>query len=114
LEKFTFSHSFSSSYVLILVNKPVVLYNITKENTTIPNANQLGKVLYTQYSYPVELASIILLLGLVVAVALTLRRTNKNTKYQNIAKQVAVTSVGRIEMVKMRAETKEVANGEEP
>jgi NADH-quinone oxidoreductase subunit J len=98
--------------VMVLVTKPVVLFNVGTSYNTIPNSNQLGWVLYTQYSYPVELASIILLLGLVVAVALTLRHGGKNAKYQNIAKQVAVSSVGRIEMVKMQAEKPQIAEGD--
>lgn len=94
--------------VMVLVTKPVVLYQVSEAEKMIPNANQIGWVLYTQYSYPVELASVILLLGLVVAVALTLRHTSKNAKYQNISKQVAVkSSVGRIEMIKMQAEKPE-------
>lgn len=88
--------------VLVLVRKPD-LYVVEKSVENISNANQLGWVLYTEYSYPVELASVILLLGLVAAVALTLRKSGKNAKYQNIARQVAVTSKGRIELVKMEA-----------
>ena len=53
----------------------------------------------------------ILLLGLVVAVALTLRKTSKNAKYQNIARQIAVkSSVGRMELVKMQAEKPEAGD----
>lgn len=99
--------------VLVIVNKPVVVAPIPNLKDTVPNSNLLGWVLYTRYSYPVELASLILLLGLVVAVALTLRKTTKNAKYQNIAKQVAVTSVGRIEMVKMTAEVSTAKEGSE-
>lgn len=88
--------------VMVLVRKPD-LYVVERASDSVANANQLGWVLYTEYSYPVELASIILLLGLVAAVTLTLRTSSKNAKYQNIAKQVAVTSVGRIDMVKMKA-----------
>ncbi|MCC2624857.1 MAG: NADH-quinone oxidoreductase subunit [Burkholderiales bacterium] len=94
--------------VMVLVTKPVVVYQITQTDNSISNSNQLGWMLYTKYSYPVELASVILLLGLVVAVALTLRPSSKNAKYQNIAKQVAVSKTGRIEMVKMQAEKVEV------
>jgi NADH-quinone oxidoreductase subunit J len=94
--------------VMVLVTKPVVVYQMGQTDNLVPNSNQIGWVLYTKYSYPVELASVILLLGLVVAVALTLRPTSKNAKYQNIAKQVAISKVGRIEMVKMQAEKTEV------
>ncbi|MCE3268106.1 MAG: NADH-quinone oxidoreductase subunit [Burkholderiales bacterium] len=94
--------------IMVLVTKPVVVYKMSQTDGTLSNSNQIGWVLYTQYSYPVELASLILLLGLVVAVALTLRSSEKNSKYQDISKQVAVSSLGRIEMVKMQAEKPEI------
>lgn len=95
--------------VMVLVMHPVVVSAQTPVMTNvIPNANLVGWVLYTRYPYPVELASIILLLGLVVAVALTLRPTNKNGKYQNISKQVAASSARRLKMVKMQAEEVEI------
>ena len=103
--------------ILVLIHKPLVLLpkNDTNNlpeavNGQISNANQLGWVLYTKYSYPVELASLILLLGLVVAVALTLRKSDKKAKYQNISKQVAVSSVGRIEMINMEVSGDDVAS----
>lgn len=87
--------------VLVIVRKPLVILsnNVSQSSGSVSNANELGWVLYTQYSYPVELASMVLLLGLVVAVALTLRKTDKQAKYQNIAQQVAVTATGRIKMI---------------
>lgn len=99
--------------LLVIVKNPVVtsVANVDPESK-ISNANKLGRVLYTQYSYPVELASMILLLGLVVAVALTLRKTDKQAKYQNIAAQVAVDSKTRFTMVKMAAEVEEISSEE--
>ena len=89
--------------VVVLVTKPIVLpANQAPVDPTLSNGVELGWLMYTQYSYPVELASMILLLGLVVAVALTLRKTNKNGKYQNIAKQVNTPSKDRVTMVKMK------------
>lgn len=99
--------------LLVIVKNPVVtsVANVDPESK-ISNANKLGWVLYTQYSYPVELASMILLLGLVVAVALTLRKADKQAKYQNIAAQVAVDSKTRFTMVKMAAEVEEISSAE--
>lgn len=89
----------------VVVRNPLVATAVNSDpETSISNSNKLGWVLYTQYSYPVELASMILLLGLVVAVALTLRKTDKSAKYQNIAAQVATDSKTRFKMVKMDAE----------
>lgn len=91
--------------LIVMLKNPVVteVANADPVNQ-ISNSNKLGWVLYTQYSYPVELASMLLLLGLVVAVALTLRKSEKDAKYQNIAKQVATDSRTRFTMVKMDAE----------
>lgn len=95
--------------LLVIVTKPISLVgtpeDVSSSMMNIDNSKELGWVLYTEYSYPVELASIILLLGLVVAVTLTLRRENKNAKYQNIRAQVGVDAkVGRIKLVKMKSE----------
>ena len=99
--------------LLVIISKPLMIIpgidtaQILAQNG-VSNANQLGWVLYTEYSYPVELASMLLLLGLVVAVALTLRKSNKIINRQDIPRQVAVNSgKGRIEMVKMIATVEE-------
>ncbi|NMG33315.1 NADH-quinone oxidoreductase subunit J [Azoarcus sp. TTM-91] len=67
------------------------------------NTRELGRVLYTDYVYPFELASLVLLVAMVAAVALTLRK-RKGTKYVDPSEQVAVKREGRIELVKMPAE----------
>lgn len=91
--------------LIVMLKNPVVTEVANADPVSqISNSNKLGWVLYTQYSYPVELASMLLLLGLVVAVALTLRKSEKDAKYQNIAKQVATDSRTRFTMVKMDAE----------
>jgi NADH-quinone oxidoreductase subunit J len=92
--------------VVVLIQHPMIASPpvSTSVQAELSNSNTLGWVLYTQYSYPVELASMILLLGLVVAVALTLRKSDKSAKYQNINQQVAVDSKTRLTMVKMNAE----------
>ena len=96
--------------VTVLVSKPLVITATPQVlDPKISNSNQIGWEMYTQYSYPVELASLILLLGLVVAVALTLRKTNKNAKYQNIRQQVATNAKGRVQMLKMQSVVESVA-----
>lgn len=98
--------------LLVLINKPMVLNTMPGiAAANVPNANYLGWILYTQYSYPVELASMILLLGLVAAVALTLRSSEKNAKYQNIRKQIAVKAKDRFELIDMKPEV-EIQNEE--
>lgn len=67
------------------------------------NTRQLGTVLYTEYVYPFEIAAVILLVAMVAAIALTLRR-RPHTKYQNPDAQIAVQAKDRVRVVKMAAE----------
>ena len=69
------------------------------------NTLELGKVIYTQYAWPFEIAGAILLAGIVAAIALTMRR-RPDTKYQNPARQIRVTRNERVRLVKMPAEKK--------
>lgn len=73
------------------------------------NIKELGRLLYTEYVYPFELASIILLVGIIAAVLLTLRR-RKDTKYQDPAKQIALKREESVRLVSMPAEKDEPAN----
>lgn len=67
------------------------------------NTRELGLILYTVYVYPFEIAAVILLVAIIAAIALTLRRRPK-TKYQNPDLQIAVQRNDRIRMVKMDVE----------
>jgi len=67
------------------------------------NTREIGRVLYTDYVYPFELASLVLLVAMVAAVALTLRK-RKGLKSIPPSEQVAVKREGRVELVKMQAE----------
>jgi NADH-quinone oxidoreductase subunit J len=60
-------------------------------------------VLYTQYAYAFEIAAVILLVAIVAAIALTLRR-RKDTKAQEVAQQLAVRPKERVRLVSMPAE----------
>lgn len=70
------------------------------------NTKALGAVLYTEHVYAFEIAAVILLLAIVAAITLTMRR-RPGLKVQNIAKQVAVRAKDRVRVVKMDAETKQ-------
>jgi NADH-quinone oxidoreductase subunit J len=67
------------------------------------NTLELGRVLYTRYAYPLELAAMLLLVAIVAAIALTMRR-RAGLKYQNVSRQVAVRSAERVRIVKMDPE----------
>lgn len=70
------------------------------------NTKALGELLFTDYVYPFELASVVLLLALVAAVALTYRG-RKESNYVDPAKQVAVKAADRIRIVNMPTEPKD-------
>ena len=70
------------------------------------NTKELGRLLYTDYAYPLELAAVLLLVAIVVAIALTLRK-RKDTKYQDPASQIAVRRSDRVRLVSMPAEKKD-------
>lgn len=63
------------------------------------NTKELGRLLYTDYVFPFELAAVVLLVAIVAAIALTLRR-RKETRYQDPAEQLAATKAGRLRIVK--------------
>lgn len=73
------------------------------------NTRELGSILYTVYMYPFEIAAVILLVAIVAAIALTMRK-RPQTKYQNPAQQVMIRREERVRMVKMKTEKKN-ANG---
>ena len=64
------------------------------------NTKALGSVLYTEHVYAFELAAMILLLAIVAAITLTMRR-RPGLKVQNIARQVAVRREDRVRLVKV-------------
>ena len=75
----------------------------TPTAATYSNTLELGRVLYTRYAYPFELAAMLLLVAIVAAIALTMRR-RPGLKQQNVNRQVAVRRADRLRIVKMDAE----------
>ena len=69
------------------------------------NTKELGQVLYTDYVYAFEIAAVILLVAIIAAIALTMRR-RPETKYQDPSKQVMVRRQDRVRLVKMESESK--------
>ena len=66
----------------------------------LSNTKELGKVLYSQYLYPLEVAAAILLVAMIAAIALTLRQ-RKDSKAINPSDQIRVKSKDRVRLVKM-------------
>ena len=69
------------------------------------NTKELGRVLYTEYVYAFELAAVVLVVAIIAAITLTMRR-RPDSKYQDPAAQVRVRSSDRLRIVKMAAEKK--------
>jgi NADH-quinone oxidoreductase subunit J len=67
------------------------------------NTKELGRMIYTEFVYPFEIAAVILLVAIVAAIALTLRR-RKGSKYIDPAKQIGVRRGDRVRIVSMPAE----------
>ncbi len=75
----------------------------TPTAATYSNTLELGRVLYTRYAYPFELAAMLLLVAIVAAIALTMRR-RPGLKKQDVSAQVAVRRADRLRIVQMDAE----------
>jgi NADH-quinone oxidoreductase subunit J len=67
------------------------------------NTEMLGNLLYTHYVYPFELAAVILLVAIVAAITLTMRR-RPGLKAQDVSRQVAVRRQDRVRLVNMESE----------
>jgi NADH-quinone oxidoreductase subunit J len=75
------------------------------------NTKELGRLIYTEYVYPFELAAVLLLVAIVAAIALTLRK-RKETKYVDAAAQLAVRRQDRVRIVAMPSEGPSGSGGE--
>ena len=67
----------------------------------VSNTKELGKVLYSEYLYPLEIAAVILLVAIIAAIALTLRE-RKDSKHVSPADQVRVKAADRVRLVKIK------------
>jgi NADH-quinone oxidoreductase subunit J len=76
---------------------------VVPQPATYSNTLALGSVLYTRYAYAFELAAVLLLVAIVAAISLTMRR-RAGLKHQDINRQVAVRREDRVRLVKMDAE----------
>ncbi|MBI5439262.1 MAG: NADH-quinone oxidoreductase subunit J [Nitrosomonadales bacterium] len=70
------------------------------------NTKELGRLIYTNYAYPFEIAAVILLVAMVAAIALTSRR-RKDAKSQVVSEQIATKKADRLRIVKMPSESKD-------
>jgi NADH-quinone oxidoreductase subunit J len=92
----------------VVVNKTLGL-DATRGAAPLPadysNTRELGVLLYTKYTYPFEIAAMLLLVSIVAAIALTLRH-RVGLKVQDISRQVSARASDRVRLVKMGAESR--------
>jgi NADH-quinone oxidoreductase subunit J len=107
---------FAIAIALVMVVELIQLVWLKSKSGEIPglfsanpegydNTKALGAVLYTEHVYAFEIAAVILLVAMVAAITLTMRK-RPGLKLQNISEQVAVRAKDRIRIVKMDAEKK--------
>ena len=101
--------------VIIVLEMAAVLFHGFQRDSQVPaaaaeigNTKALGKLIYTEYIYAFEIAAVILLVAIVAAVALTLRR-RKDSKYFAPSDAVKVKASDRLRIVRMKAESSRAA-----
>ncbi|MEJ6023863.1 NADH-quinone oxidoreductase subunit J [Ramlibacter sp. PS4R-6] len=71
-----------------------------QQGVQFSNTKELGKLLYTHYLFPLEIAAVILLVAIVAAIALTLRQ-RKDSRHMDPSQQVRVKARDRLQIVKI-------------
>ena len=79
----------------------------------IGNTRLLGRELYTQYLYPLQIAAVLLLVAIIAAIALTLRR-RKDSRYVDPADQVKVRKADRLRVLKVEPVIAPRSEGQAP
>jgi len=94
--------------VLIVLEMSAVLLSSFRSDASIPaaadtigNTKELGKLIYTEYIYAFEIAAVILLVAIIAAVALTIRK-RKDSKYFSPSAAVKVNARDRVRIVSMK------------
>jgi NADH-quinone oxidoreductase subunit J len=84
---------------------------LSEQAVKFGNTRMLGIEIYTQYLYPVQIAAVLLLVAMVSAIALTLRK-RKDSRYQDPGEQVRAKAADRVRLVKMDASVDEPATSD--
>lgn len=103
--------------VIVLEMAAVLLHGFWAPETQVPaaaatigNTKELGKLIYTQYVFAFEIAAVVLLVAIIAAVALTMRR-RKDSKYFAPSAAVKVKRNDRVRIVSMKADSNRVLGG---
>lgn len=83
---------------------PPQIYHWVAQPADYSNVQALGRVLYTQYVYPFELAAVLLLVAIVAAIALAFRGHRPDSKSQVIQSQLSVRRQDRVRLVNVPVE----------
>ncbi|HVZ42921.1 MAG TPA: NADH-quinone oxidoreductase subunit J [Ramlibacter sp.] len=81
-------------------DRPAVAAAAVQAGQQLSNTKELGRLLYTEYLFPLEIAAVILLVAIVAAIALT-HRSRKDSKHIDPSIQVRVKAADRVRLVKM-------------
>src|SRR5262249_8999826 len=92
--------------LVLLGNRPVGIAAGTAPAAPGGNTRALGRLLYTDYVYPFEIAAVVLLVAIIAAIALTHRR-RRETKYQDPGAQVKVRATDRLLIVSLQSGKRE-------
>ncbi|BAU57771.1 NADH-quinone oxidoreductase subunit J [Halorhodospira halochloris] len=88
--------------VVVILSEQVDLVGgfIPEPSADVNNIRAIGEVLYTVYVYPFEIAAVILLVAIVAAISLTMRR-RPDTARQDVPKQLSARKEQRLRLVQM-------------
>ena len=93
--------------IILVLSSDVFTMDIPKPTPLdYSNTKALGELLYTDYVYPFELAAVILLVAMVAAISLAMRKRNDGTKRQIPIDQIRTKNTDRLRIVKMKSEEK--------
>ena len=90
----------AAEMILVMTSGSFEINQVVNHTADYSNTKAIGSVLYTQYVYPFEIAAVILVVAIIAAIALTLRR-RKGVKHQNPSKQIRTKRSDRVRLVKM-------------
>lgn len=96
-----------------ITEDPAVVGGLDNNLEQMNNTKQLGILLYSEYVYPLQIAAVILLVAMIAAIALTLRK-RKDNKSINPSDQVRVKSRDRMSVIQMHSTKAAVAVSDTP
>lgn len=94
----------AAEIIMVMTSGSFDMDNSVVQPEGYSNTKAIGSILYTEYVYPFEIAAVILVVAIIAAIALTLRR-REGVKHQNPSSQIRTKRDDRVRLVKMAAET---------